>query len=306
MVNMASDSHRFKMHKDLERLGWKQKGDRFAKGGKEMIPLYEAKMVNLWNSRFATYHHADEDALRKGHCRDADVGELRDPGWRPLPRYWVPRDFADNLWEQVGWKRGWTIVFRDIARATDERTSIAAFAPAVAFGHPTPVLITEASAPDAALLVANLSCLPFDYCVRGKVSGTHMSFFVLYQLPVFSREFYNRWRLDGQPLHRAVSAIALRLSCTSEAMRPLAREAGHTPEVTPWDEDRRFAEMRLIDGIFARLYGLTRDDLAYVLDTFPIVRQNDLERYGEFRTKTEALRAYDDLEGRLTSIKGRA
>jgi hypothetical protein len=51
-----------------------------------------------------------------------------------------------------------------------------------------------------------------------------------------------------------------------------------------------------LDGLYVHLYGLTRDELAYILDTFPIVRRKDEERYGEYRTKRMVLEAYGRLE----------
>jgi hypothetical protein len=300
MVNMASDSGEFRMRVDLERRDWRRRGDRFAKGAKQMIPLYEAKMIHLWNSRFATYHDADSEDLRKGACRDATSKELQSSQWTPLPRYWVPTEFAEHLWSEVSWPQQWAMAFRDIARATDERTAIVSFVPRLAFNHKAPVLVTTRGAAEAALLVANLSSIPFDYCARNKISGTNLSFFVLYQLPAFRPEFYDSWALDGKPLKQSLSSLSLALSCTYETLRPLARDAGHSPEVSPWDEEKRFADMRLLDAIYARLYGLTRDEFAYILDTFPIVRANDIARWGRFRTKEDALKAFDGLEGRLT------
>jgi hypothetical protein len=44
-------------------------------------------------------------------------------------------------------------------------------------------------------------------------------------------------------------------------------------------------------------YGLTRDELAYILDTFPIVRRRDEERYGEYRTKRMVLESHEKLAG---------
>jgi hypothetical protein len=43
------------------------------------------------------------------------------------------------------------------------------------------------------------------------------------------------------------------------------------------------------------LYGLTRDELAYILETFPIVRRKDEAQYGEYRTKRMVLEAYDQV-----------
>ena len=66
-----------------------------------------------------------------------------------------------------------------------------------------------------------------------------------------------------------------------------------------WDEERRAHLRAELDGLYAHLYGLTREELTYVLDTFPIVRRKDEKRYGEYRTKRMVLENYDALEGRF-------
>ena len=60
---------------------------------------------------------------------------------------------------------------------------------------------------------------------------------------------------------------------------PLAGQPA-TPTPFVWDEERR-----------ARL----RDELAYILDTFPIVRRKDEARWGEYRTKRLMMAQFDKL-----------
>jgi len=62
-----------------------------------------------------------------------------------------------------------------------------------------------------------------------------------------------------------------------------------------WDEERRACLRAELDALCAHLYGLTRDELDYILDTFPIVRRKDEEKYGEYRTKRMVLEKYDVL-----------
>lgn len=77
---------------------------------------------------------------------------------------------------------------------------------------------------------------------------------------------------------------------TPYALRP-TNPFPHPP--FKWDEPRR-AQLRAdLDGLYGHLYGLSRDELAYILDTFPIVRRKDEEKYGEYRTKSMVLEAYD-------------
>ena len=66
------------------------------------------------------------------------------------------------------------------------------------------------------------------------------------------------------------------------------------------DNMPRRARLRAeLDGLYGHIYGLTRDELAYILHTFPIVWRKDQERYGEYRTKRMELEAYDRLEGQF-------
>jgi hypothetical protein len=66
-----------------------------------------------------------------------------------------------------------------------------------------------------------------------------------------------------------------------------------------WDEERRAALRAELDALYAHLYGLTREELAYIMDTFPIVRRKDEKQWGEYRTKRLVLENYDALEGRF-------
>ncbi len=69
-----------------------------------------------------------------------------------------------------------------------------------------------------------------------------------------------------------------------------------TPAPFVWDEARRARIRAELDALYAHLYGLTRDELAYILDTFPIVRRKDEEKYGEYRAKRMVLEALESLK----------
>jgi hypothetical protein len=75
---------------------------------------------------------------------------------------------------------------------------------------------------------------------------------------------------------------------------PIASQS-HPPGIL--DEQGRLDAQARIEAIVARdLFGLGRDDLAYVMDTFPIVKRRDEQAYGDFRTKRVILEMYDALQ----------
>ena len=54
------------------------------------------------------------------------------------------------------------------------------------------------------------------------------------------------------------------------------------------DEERR-TRLAALGALFFWLCGLGLDDTAYIMDTFPIVRDQDIKAFGSYRTKDEVL-----------------
>jgi len=50
-----------------------------------------------------------------------------------------------------------------------------------------------------------------------------------------------------------------------------------------------------IDAYVAHLYGLSRDDFAYILDTFPVLRKKEEKAFGEFMSRRKCLEEYDRI-----------
>ena len=92
-------------------------------------------------------------------------------------------------------------------------------------------------------------------------------------------------------------------------MRPWAEDLGHTGTPFAFDPDRRAILRAELDAFFACKYGLTRDELRYILDpadthgpdypseTFRGLKRNEIERFGEYRTQRLVLAAFDRLTG---------
>ena len=87
----------------------------------------------------------------------------------------------------------------------------------------------------------------------------------------------------------------LELTYTAWDLEPFARDCGYAGPPFRWDEERRFLLRAELDAAFFHLYGLNRDDTAYILDTFPIVRRKDIAQHGEYRTQRVILEIYDAL-----------
>lgn len=192
--------------------------------------------------------------------------------------------------------------FRDITNATNERTTIASFMPFAAVGHTAPVIFAKnASAHQQSALLANLDCLPLDFIARQKVGGTHLTFSYLKQFPILAPQTYSEADLAY------ITPRVLELTYTSQDLTPFARDLGYNGEPFGWEPDRRHQLRCELDAYYARLYGLTRDELRYILDpadvmgpeypsvTFPGLKRKEIAEHGEYLTQRRVLEVFDQL-----------
>jgi hypothetical protein len=292
-------------------------------------------MLHQYDHRWATYEP-------DGTVRDVTLEEKMNPDYEVTPRYWVPKRevlnriadvpdsvrkawyageehqlrialaacedeelrqlaTADNLMKKMDqvmdqrspkWLMGW----RDITNTTNERTVIASVFPRSGVGNTINMILGVAD-DDKFFLIANLSSIVLDYCARQKVGGTHLNQFYFKQLPILQP-------IRTNPiLMTLISKYAGKLASTSLLMASTCSE-----ELNVWNDDDRALLRAELDAIFARLYGLSRDELRFILDpesimgdgypskTFPGLKEKERNEFGEYRTMRLVLEAWDRQE----------
>jgi len=286
MLDMSNDSHLFKDEPAADHL-----------------PLFEAKLIHQFDHRWATY-------TADGNSRDVTLAEKADPDFTVTPRYWVSRAEAEKrlckrdrdgqvIWQ---WERDWLMGWRDICRATDERTVIASVVPRVGVGHTMPLLLTDTDTRQIAALLGNLGTLVLDFCARVKVGGTHLTYGYLKQFPVLPPDRYTEADLAF------IVPRVLELTYTAHDLSGWAQDLGYDGKPFPFDPERRAILRAELDAWYAKLYGLTEEDLRYILDpadvlgedypseTFRVLKNKEVREFGEYRTQRLILAAWDKLE----------
>ncbi|AZQ38104.1 SAM-dependent DNA methyltransferase [Streptomyces cyaneochromogenes] len=311
MFHMSNDSHLFRpaaqngeTFDDLLKAGWTLDGNVLVRGKERLLPLYESKMMHHYDHRFSTYENATEKQLNERTLPRFSVEQHQDASAVPLPRYWVPEQDVptgevDRNGKPImesgvhsrliskGWNRGWTIGFRKICRASDERTVITYAFPRAGLGDSGNILIPR-NFEQSPLFYGNSVSMALDYVLRQKLGGTNLNFFQFEQLPFIAPEVI--------ALHASsLTPRILELTYTSHDMSPFARDLDDTGTPFRWDPSRRAVIRAELDALFFHLYGITRDDTAYILDTFNVVRDNDIKAHGEYRTKNLILAEYDRM-----------
>lgn len=195
------------------------------------------------------------------------------------------------------WLMGW----RNIARATDERSFISAVMPLSGVGHSMP-LWTLASTPQlAAAFLGNTTSLVFDYCVRQKLGGTNMTFGYFKQFPVLTPEKYSAADIQF------IVPRVLELTYTAHDMSAWARDLGFDGLPFAFNPERRAQLRAELDAYYAHLYGLTCEELCYILDpsevmgedypseTFRVLKNKELSEHKEYLTRRLVMDAWNAL-----------
>src|ERR1041384_689159 len=210
------------------------------------------------------------------------------------------RTFVEVAWELIESRcPSWLVAFRDIARSTDERTAIFSVIPRVGVGNTSPLVqVTSRKLADAGLIIANLDSFAADYAVRQKIGGTHLTFSYLKQFPVLPPQGYSAktpW-CQATALGTWLTQYVLELVHTSDDTKPFASDCGYLGLPFRWEPGRRFLLRCELDAAYFHLYGISRDDVDYMMDTFHIVKRDDHRAYREYRTKRTILEIYDEMQ----------
>jgi len=320
MFHMTNDSHLFLRADELAAQGWcRGELNRWHKpaAGKAQpeqvaVPLYEGKMVQMYDHRAADVVVNEANLKRAAQQEAISPAEKASAGRFPVPQYWVCSADAAKTWPG-----DWCLAYKSVTAPSNMRTMIAAIVPQCGVGNSMAMLIPE-HAPDAnyprwaALLLATLGSMAFDYVLRQKVQGQNLNWFIVEQAVVIAptrfddplpTPFVKAMRaaklMNGHHDHPTVADFVLpqvlALTYTAHDMAAFARDLGYVNaqgQVLPplvWNEDERRARLAALDAVFFWLYGLDADDAAYIMDSFAIVRAQDEAAFGSYRTRADVL-----------------
>jgi hypothetical protein len=314
MFDMTNDSKLFLKADELQSQGFKPVAlNRWrTAAGLEAVPLYEGKMVQMYDHRAADVVVNTANLKRAAQQEPISQVEKANSDRCPVPQYWV---FGSEV--EKTWMGQWCIAYKSVTAPSNMRTMIDAIIPKCGVGNSMAMLLPEVGheanyAAWAPLLMANLSSMTFDFVLRQKVQGQNLNWFIVEQSAViaparfqealptaFAKAMRAAKLMNGHHPHPTVAdfviAQVLVLSYTAHDMAPLARDLGYVDAagaVLPpfvWNEEERRARLAALDALFFYLYGLSADEAAYILGTFPIVRDQDQKAFGRYRTQDDIL-----------------
>jgi N-6 DNA Methylase len=305
LFDMAIDSILFKKAPSLENEGYSLQNYRYCKDGSDSyyVPLYESKLTDQYNHRFATFEGLSEDDMDRSRppVIEANLQRLADSNWRVIPRYWIEKSDVEDKVSSL-WKHSWLIGFRNAVNAfADSRSVRFTILPKVGIGNSIPVIFSDQSPKYLSALVANFNSLVLDYIAKQKIGGGNLNYYVVRQFPILPPDRYTPTDIDF------IAPRVLELTYTAWDLQPFAQDMGYDGEPFIWNPEHRALLRAELDAYYAHLYGLTRDELRYILDpadiygpdfpseTFRVLKNSEMKQFGEYRTQRLVLAAWDKL-----------
>lgn len=259
----------------------------------DAYPMYESKYFSIYDHRFACYDKYSEGEV----C----LLEKKNPEFSIVTEYVMAKDETERRLFARKENSKYLLAYRNITNATNERTVLATILPRCATNYSVRLCVITKKAPKQCML-ANINSLILDYVARQKLGGTNLSDYVFRQLPIFPPSKYTDSDLSF------ITPRVLELTYTAHDLAPFARDLGYDGPPFTFDPDRRALLRAELDAYYAKLYGLTRDELRYILDpadllgpdypseTFRVLKDKEMREFGEYRTGRLVLEAWDRLE----------
>lgn len=297
MFNATTDQKRFSVLRD-----------DFMEIVDDFLPVYEAKLIWHFDHRFSTFTDASRDDIKNGNASNISLELKKEPSSEILPRWAVKEVETKDFNSKYRYDYQWYLAIRMVTSASNERTLVPAIIPKSGSVNSLN-LVTGVNALQAACLLANLTSLVLDYVVRTKVNSNNLNQWIIEQLPTVPFSKYIEKLADN------IAKYVLELTYTSHSLAPFARDLGHDGPPFVWDEDRRAHLRADLDAFYARAYGMTRDELRYILDpadvkgpdypseTFRVLKEKEIRQHGEYRTQRLVLAAWDRMEADGTFVE---
>ena len=142
----------------------------------------------------------------------------------------------------------------------------------------------------------------FDYIVRQKLHGSTLTKAIVYQLPVPRPEILDTFFISGA-LWEFIYCRGIELTYVTVSLKSYAKDCGYNGPPFCWNEERRFLIRSELDAAYFHLYGIDRNDVDYIMETFTIVKRKDVAKYGFYRTKEVILDIYDKMKQSIDTGK---
>jgi hypothetical protein len=276
-----------------------REGNAWLRKGREdvALPLYQGIMIQAFMPSARGWLSGTGLTARWNHNSPDTIG------WNP--QYLMSASMAVEAMPVEATGR---IGYREVARSTDARSFIGAVLPNFPAGHKVPILSVTGGGVERTLSVAGLlNSFTFDWLVRERLGAAALAWYVLAEAT-----------LPKLRLPRAFADIVCQLNLIAQPFSPLIARLPAPVRGLALTRSERLRTKVLLDAASAAAFGLSSDDLRFILDgcDFPVATVGGSDRNPrgfwrvdrsedpELRHTVLTLVAFQDLETKVRAAGG--
>ena len=243
LFNTTTESHLFVSIDSLKQLTLAVQGNRYRRGPDIFYPLYEGKMIQSFDHRYANSLAAETGSRIRGKSEHLEASEKKDPFVVVFSRHYVMESDCISK-KPSSWKHAWFLGWLAVGGAVaNVRTLVCSVIPFGGVADKIFIMYPSTRANLAAVLAGCMNSFILDYCVRQKISGLTLNYFIIKQLPILPPSAFDRmcsWSAGAQPLLEWLLSRVLELTYTAWDLEAFAQDCGRPGPPFRWDEERRF------------------------------------------------------------------
>lgn len=293
--HMTNDSKFFIKRQKLEEQGYHpdEYGRWVNDDGGIAYPLYQGVMIWHFDFNFAKYisGSGNRAVWESVSWLDKTI----------YPQFFIDQECYSN-WPTLN--RDLKLVFRDVSGSTNQRTAVSSLLYGSPCGNVLGVLTNEKlTTSEYLLLCSTFNSLVFDYVVRNKMVGSHLSLFFIEETPLLSLNILNH-----KPPSEFINFIARITFASPIFSLQWLKLKFHNQTLSEkniyqnWalTDHERLRIRCIIDAIVAELYGLDYGDFYWILRDDPSDPKGfwrvDKDKPKELRQTTLTLQAFKRLK----------
>jgi hypothetical protein len=268
--------------------------------------LNEGKLFYVYDYRHATFENVPFERRFVIKAEPNEVSEIqkKDIDYAVLPRYWVDKKAVLDLYRKKSVPPDAVFLMRNASQPmTNARVSIGTLAPFCAASNGCPLVIIRSHEnhnriQKMILFAAVFNSLTFDFILRQKMATGNINKFILYQVAApHPSAFKQKIKFEDEECTAKDIAIqqVVALQFNTNSMQEFFEPIGYNLPME-WDLERRMQSFCIVDALVAHLYGLSREQYAYILSRFRILAKQEEKVLGEFKTRELCLHYFDQIK----------
>lgn len=251
------------------------------------IPIFEGKFFSLFDNAYSGFNHVTLADRYKSKAASKKLSDIeKSKGVKPLCRFFIKKNKWDNL--SKDFNSEYMVAWHSLTSATNIRTCVATLLPFMPGAQSVQFLITP-KWEDMIYFTGIFNSVIFDYIIKCKLNGIDLTQTIINQIPFPSQKQAEQIQFSFNDNHINAWDMIQNIVCAFYKNDDTIQNIFKGKKNNELGLKKRSSLFILLDVVVAHLYGITKQELEYILllfDGFYSLQEREsvLDKYDTFST----------------------